>query len=119
MAQDAYSFIKALGFDTGGVFTLSLGGMVAQSLAVMHPELVRKLILMGTGPTGGKSTDRVTPTTYLDTARAALSSSGPKEFLFSTRDADGKRAAKAFVKRLQERTADRDAPISFKAFQVH
>ncbi|MGB9032934.1 MAG: alpha/beta hydrolase [Paeniglutamicibacter sp.] len=118
MAQDAYSFIKALGFDTVDVFALSLGGMVAQSLADMHPELVRKLILMGTGPKGGKSTDRVTPTTYLDMARAALSRSDPKEYLFFTRDADGKRAAKEFVKRLQERTADRDAPISFKAFQA-
>ncbi len=78
MTQDAYSFIKALGFDTVDAFTLSLGGMVAQSLAVMHPELVRKLILMGTGPKGGKSTDRFKPTTYLDTARAALSSSDPR-----------------------------------------
>lgn len=118
MAQDAYSFIKALGFDTVDIFAFSLGGMVAQSLAVMHPELVRKLILMGTGPKGDKSTDRVTAITYLDMARAALSRSDPKEFLFFNRDTEGKHAAKAFVKRLQERTVDRDAPISIKALQA-
>lgn len=118
MAQDAHSFIKALGFETVDIFALSLGGMVAQSLALTHPELVRKLILLGTGPKGGKSTDKVTAITYLDMARAALSRSDPKEFLFFNRDTAGKHAAKAFVKRLQERTMDRDAPISFKAFQA-
>lgn len=117
MAEDAYSFIKALGFNSVDVVALSLGGMVAQSLAVRHPELVRKLVLIGTGPKGGKSTDRVAATTYLDMMRAALSRSDPKEFLFFNRDAEGKRAAKAFVKRLNERTVDRDAPISFGAFR--
>lgn len=117
MADDAHSFIKALGFDSVDVFALSLGGMVAQSLVDRHPALVRKLILMGTGPKGGKSTDRVAAITYFDMARAALSRSDPKEFLFFNRDIEGRRAAKAFVQRLKERTADRDAPVSFRAFR--
>src|SRR6476661_5465526 len=45
MAEDAYTFIKALGFDTIDVFAFSLGGMVAQDLAIKHPSLVRKLVL--------------------------------------------------------------------------
>jgi pimeloyl-ACP methyl ester carboxylesterase len=48
--------------------------------------------------------------------RAALTGSDPKEFLFFNRNAAGKRAAKEFVRRLDERTADRDAPIKVKAF---
>ena len=50
MADDAYTFIKALGFDTVDIFSFSLGGMVAQALVVKHPDLVRKLVLTGTGP---------------------------------------------------------------------
>ena len=50
--------------------------------------------------------------------RAALTRSDPKEFLFFNRDTTGKRAAKAFVGRLEERTVDRDAPITVKAFQT-
>ena len=50
MADDAYAFIKALGFDQIDVFSFSLGGMVAQALVLKHPELVRKLVLTGTGP---------------------------------------------------------------------
>lgn len=118
MAEDAHSFIKALGFNTVDVFALSLGGMMAQSLAATHPELVRKLILMGTGPKGGYSTDKVAATTYLDMTRAVLSRSDPKEFLFFNGDTEGKRAAKEFVKRLKERTVDRDAPITLRAFRT-
>ncbi|HEY3572772.1 MAG TPA: alpha/beta hydrolase [Arthrobacter sp.] len=118
MADDAYSFIKALGFDKIDIFSFSLGGMIAQDLAVKHPDLVRKLVLTGTGPRGGKDIDKVAGTTYYDILRAALTRSDAKEFLFFNRNATGKPAAKAFIKRLQERTVDRDAPISVKAFQT-
>ena len=50
MADDAYTFITALGFTTVDIFSFSLGGMIAQALVLKHPELVRKLILTGTGP---------------------------------------------------------------------
>ncbi|MFC9840972.1 alpha/beta fold hydrolase [Rhodococcus sp. NPDC127530] len=118
MADDAVKFINALGFDKVDIFSFSLGGMIAQDLVVKHPELVRKLILTGTGPAGGKNIDKVAGTTYYDTLRATLTRSDPKEFLFFNRNATGKHAAKAFVKRLEERTTDRDAPIKVKAFQT-
>lgn len=118
MAEDAYTFIKALGHEKIDVFSFSLGGMVAQALVARHPELVRKLVLTGTGPKGGKNMHKVIGTTYYDIFRAALTRSDAKEFLFFNRDAAGKQAGKAFVKRLEERTADRDAPITIKAFQT-
>ena len=118
MADDAYTFIRALGYDTIDIFSFSLGGMVAQALVVEHAGLVRKLVLTGTGPAGGEGIDRVAGTTYYDILRAALTRSDPKEFLFFNRNATGKPAAKAFIERLQERTVDRDAPVTVKAFQA-
>lgn len=118
MADDAYTFITALGLRTIDILSFSLGGMVAQALVLKHPELVRKLILTGTGPAGGKDIDKVAGTTYYDTFRAVLTRSDPKEFLFFNRDATGKTAARAFVERLQQRTEGRDAKISIKAFQT-
>ncbi|UVJ38107.1 alpha/beta fold hydrolase [Arthrobacter sp. CJ23] len=118
MADDAYTLIQALGFDKIDVFSFSMGGMIAQDLALKHPGLVRKLVLTGTGPRGGKDIDKVVGTTYRDILRATLTRSDPKEFLFFNRNATGKPAAKAFIKRLQERTIDRDKPISTKAFQA-
>ncbi|MDF2051741.1 alpha/beta hydrolase [Arthrobacter sp. Cr_A7] len=118
MADDAYTFIRALGFDMVDVFSFSLGGMIAQDLALKHPGLVRRLVLTGTGPRGGKDMDKVVGITYFDIFRAALTRSDPKEFLFFNRNATGKPAAKAFIRRLQERTVDRDKPISTAAFQT-
>ena len=118
MADDAYTFIRALGFDTVDIFSFSLGGMVAQALVVKHPDLVRRLILTGTGPAGGKDIDKVAGTTYYDILRAALTRSDPKEFLFFNRNATGKAAARAFVGRLKERTVDRDAAVTLKAFRT-
>ena len=118
MADDAYTFIKALGYAKVDIFSFSLGGMVAQALVVKHPDLVRKLVLTGTGPAGGKDIDKVAGTTYYDMLRATLTRSDPKEFLFFNRNTTGKRAAKAFVERLKERTVDRDAKIKVKAFQT-
>ncbi|WP_371660773.1 alpha/beta fold hydrolase [Streptomyces sp. NBC_00280] len=118
MADDAYTFVKALGYDKIDVFSFSLGGMVAQALVVKHPELVRKLVLTGTGPKGGKDMDKVARVTYYDILRATLTRSDPKEFLFFNRNATGKPAARAFVNRLKERTVDRDADIKTKAFQT-
>lgn len=117
MADDAYTFITALGHRKIDVFSFSLGGMVAQALVLKHPELVRKLILTGTGPAGGKGIDKVAGVTYYDMIRATLRRVDPKEFLFFNRDAVGRRAGREFVERLQERTTDRDRPIKIRALQ--
>lgn len=118
MADDAYAFITALGHDTVDIFSFSLGGMVAQALVVRFPHLIRKLILTGTGPAGGKDMDKVAGVTFGDIARAALSRKDPKELLFFNRNATGKPAATAFVERLAERTVDRDEKVSVQAFRA-
>ena len=53
MAEDAIAFIEALGFAQVDLFGFSLGGFVAQVIAQTRPELVRKIVLAGTGPAGG------------------------------------------------------------------
>jgi pimeloyl-ACP methyl ester carboxylesterase len=118
MAEDAAAFIKALGFEQVDIFSFSLGGMVAQALVVRHPELVRRLILTGTGPAGGEDMDKVAGVTYYDMLRATLTRQDPKVFLFFNRNDTGERAAHAFVERLKERTENRDAPIKVKAFRT-
>lgn len=117
-ADDAHAFITALGHETIDVFSFSMGGMIAQDLVLKHPALVRRLVLTGTGPRGGKDMDKVVGVTYGDILRAVITRADPKEFLFFPRDAAGKKAARAFVKRLQERTTDRDEPVTTKAFRM-
>jgi pimeloyl-ACP methyl ester carboxylesterase len=52
MGANAIAFIKALGPIKVAVLGLSIGGMVAQEIASQAPDLVRRLILVGTGPRG-------------------------------------------------------------------
>jgi pimeloyl-ACP methyl ester carboxylesterase len=116
MATDAVAFIRALGFDQVDLHGFSMGGMIAQVIARNEPELVRKLILTGTGPAGGEGMKEVVWVAQLDTVRGLLSRQDPKQFLFFTRTANGKREGKAFLARLQERTVDRDKPTSVSSY---
>jgi pimeloyl-ACP methyl ester carboxylesterase len=118
MARDAVAFIRSLGFDQVDLFGFSMGGMISQVIAQTEPQLVRKLALAGTGPAGGHGIDKVTAITYLDMARGALTFKDPKTYLFFTRTANGKAAAKAYMARLKERTNDRDKPISILSFRA-
>jgi pimeloyl-ACP methyl ester carboxylesterase len=118
MASDAVTFIRALGLDEVDLFGFSMGGMIAQVIAQQEPRLVRKMILAGTGPAGGDGIDKVTRISYLDTARGLLTRRDPKEFLFFTRTANGRGAAKEFLARLEERANDRDKAISIGSFRA-
>ncbi|MFJ2397311.1 alpha/beta fold hydrolase [Streptomyces sp. NPDC087843] len=53
MATDAGSFIDALGLASVDLIGHSMGGLVAQQVAIQRPDLARKLVLVGTGPRGG------------------------------------------------------------------
>jgi pimeloyl-ACP methyl ester carboxylesterase len=118
MARDAVAFIRALGFDQVDLFGFSMGGMIAQVIAHEEPQLVRKMILAGTGPAGGEGIEKVTRISYLDTARGLLTRQDPKQFLFFTRTPNGRRAGKEFLARLEERTDDRDKAISVRSFRA-
>jgi pimeloyl-ACP methyl ester carboxylesterase len=59
MATDAITFIKAIGFEQVDLFGFSMGGMIAQEIALMEPQLVRKMIIAGTGPAGGEGISKV------------------------------------------------------------
>jgi pimeloyl-ACP methyl ester carboxylesterase len=54
IARDIIAFIQALGAEQVDLFGFSLGGMVAQQIALDVPKRIRRLILVGTGPSGGE-----------------------------------------------------------------
>jgi pimeloyl-ACP methyl ester carboxylesterase len=116
MAKDAVAFIRALGFEKVDLLGFSMGGMIAQVIAADDPQLVRKLILTGTGPAGGVGITNVTRIAHLDTVRGLLALQDPKQFLFFTRTPGGRRAGKAFLARLKERTENRDKAISLRSY---
>jgi pimeloyl-ACP methyl ester carboxylesterase len=118
MATDAITFIKVMGLEQVDLFGFSMGGMIAQEIALREPQLVRRMILAGTGPAGGEGISKVARVTYLDMARGFLTHQDPKQFLFFTRTPSGIRAGKEFLARLSERAQNRDKAITVTALQA-
>jgi pimeloyl-ACP methyl ester carboxylesterase len=110
MADDAAAVIRALGLHQVDVLGFSLGGFQALDLTWRHPELVRKLMLLGTGPRGGNPDleERV-----LTTAVNPTPSFEDFLYLFFGRSAQAEQAARAFWERRHQRV-DQDPPSSLQ-----
>ena len=61
MGANAIPFIKALGLKQVDVLGFSIGGLVAQEITLQAPDLVHRLVLVGTGPRSGERMDTGTP----------------------------------------------------------
>ena len=116
MAEDAIDLIKALGFKQIDILSFSMGGMIAQELLELEPTLIRKVILTGTGPRGGKGIENVTKISNQDLVRAIFTLKDVKTYLFFTRTSNGKKKAKEFLARIKERKQNRDKMISLKGY---
>ena len=108
MGANAIAFIKALGLTKVDVLGFSIGGMVAQEITAEAPDLVRRLILVGTGPRGAD----------MSTSRSAEIFAGaydPPEHLWLavhfSPSPSGRAAGLAFLKRKLLRK-DRDPELS-------
>ena len=111
MGANAIAFIEALGLTKVDVLGFSIGGMVAQEIAAQAPDLVRRLILVGTGPRGAD----------MSTSRSAEIFAGaydPPEHLWLavhfSPSPSGRAAGLAFLKRKLLRK-DRDPEVSEEA----
>ena len=115
MGKDAIAFIRAKGLKKVDLFGFSMGGGIAQVMAKLAPELVRKVIIAGSGPRGGGGIDKVTKVAVYAYLMAALTLSDARNFLFFPRTPEGKRAAKEYFAALKQRTRDRDRGIALQA----
>ncbi|AZD54498.1 Hydrolase, alpha/beta fold family [Pseudomonas chlororaphis subsp. aurantiaca] len=116
MADDGIQLIRALGLDTVDVLGFSLGGFVAQDIALKAPGVVRRLILTGTGPAGGSGIDKVGSVSWPLILKGLLTLRDPKFYLFFTSTPNGRRAASQYLQRLKARKKNRDKGSTPSAF---
>jgi pimeloyl-ACP methyl ester carboxylesterase len=109
-ARRMISFATALGLEAIDLLGFSIGGFVAQEIALVRPTLVRRLILAATGPKGAPGMHGWRE----DIAVAARGESKPENLLYimfahtDTSQAKGRE----FLGRFMARQEGRDAPTS-------
>lgn len=111
MSLDAISFIDALKLPRYDLLGFSLGGQIAQEVALRRPWQVRRVVLAGTGPQGGVDQRASDPKVL---ASALKDNPGPADilFLFFKNTASSQAAGTEFLQRLGQRTTGHDAPAS-------
>ena len=114
MAANAVAFIKALGLAKVDVLGFSLGGHVAQAIALAAPELVRKLILIGTGPRGGEGMATLTPEAQAVFGKTYEHPDDLWLAVFFSPTDKSQAAGREFQKRFRLRKAGRDPDVNEK-----
>ena len=107
MSGNCVAFCGALGLKTIDVFGFSLGGMIAQQMALDRPELVQRLVLLGTAPRGGEGLTftELSPEEQADPVAFLLGA-------FFTSSKASLAAGREYIKRLESRKENRDRPVS-------
>src|SRR6476646_7853134 len=119
MARDAASLIDALGLEHVDVFGFSMGGYVAQQIALDRPRLVRRLILVGTGPRGGPDMDRLGAGVE-PLFEQVYDPQDPMWLPIFCSPSDASHAAgRRCLERIRSRTEDRDVPVSDATVAAH
>jgi len=114
MGANAIAFIKALELKKVDVLGFSIGGFVAQEIALQAPDLVRRLVLVGTGPRGGQNMATFTPEAQ---QIFGATYKVPEEIWLKVHftDSEASQAAgREFLKRFLRRTENRDPEVNEK-----
>ena len=114
MGTNAIAFIKALGLRKVDVLGFSIGGFVAQEIAFQAPDLVRRLVLVGSGPRGGEGMANITP--EMQEIYSATYENPDHLWLrgFFTSSEVSQAAGRGFLKRFRLRSKDRDPDMNEK-----
>src|SRR6516162_4228193 len=112
MAQHAFAFLDALRLTRCDVLGYSLGGMIAQQMALDRPTVFRRMILVGMAPRGGDDIMHLEkPTLQVHLSDPTLRGYAVLGKIFFAPTESSQAAAGAFIEGLMERTQDRE-PVS-------
>ena len=78
MAEDTVGLMDALGIESAHIFGVSMGGLISQTIALDHPERVRKVCL-GCTSHGGRHAVQPAPQVFATLALASEPSIPPEE----------------------------------------
>jgi pimeloyl-ACP methyl ester carboxylesterase len=113
MAHDALSFLSAFGVDQVDILGFSIGSFIAQEMALIRPDAVRRLILASSAPRGASGMHGWAPEVIGAVGKPDTSSEGFLK-VFYTESESSRRAGEESLKRMLARTVDRDQPTTWQ-----
>jgi pimeloyl-ACP methyl ester carboxylesterase len=109
MARDVLRFVDALSLEQIDLLGFSLGGYIAQELALLRPRLVRRIVLAGTAPQGAPRIHRWSDDVYLHACADEITPEHALKVFFSGSE-ESRAKGMAWLQRTQLRQTDRDEP---------
>jgi pimeloyl-ACP methyl ester carboxylesterase len=112
MAHDSIAFLEAKGIDEVDLLGFSIGSFVAQEIALVRPDIVRKLVLAASAPQGADGMHGWAPHVITAVGARTPNPEGYLSVFFTASDLSRKAGREAWL-RMQARTEDRDAATTW------
>ncbi len=113
MAHDAISFLDAFEVDQVDVLGFSIGSFVAQEMALIRPDIVRRLVLASSAPRGASGMHGWAPEVIGAVGNRETSPDGYLKVFYTGSDSS-RRAGEEALKRMLARKGDRDQPTTWE-----
>jgi len=117
MARDALAFVDALGLERIDLLGFSLGSFVAQEIALIRPDLLRRLVLASSAPQGAPGMHGWAPEVIGAVGMRETTPGGYLSVFFALTETSRKAGQEA-AGRIFGRTDDRDAPTTWQTRQA-
>ena len=117
MARDAIAFVEAMGFKRIDLLGFSIGSFVAQEIALIRPDLLRRVVLASSAPQGAAGMHGWAPDVIGAVGQPETNPQGYVDVFFA-HSATSREAGQQAAARIFGRTTERDEPTSWQTRQA-
>jgi pimeloyl-ACP methyl ester carboxylesterase len=117
MAHDAISFLEAMGLERVDLLGFSIGSFVAQEIALIRPDLLRRLVLASAAPQGAPGMHGWSPQVIAAVGGRQPNPQGYLDVFFAHTDTS-RQAGQEAAGRIFGRTTNRDEPTTWQTRQA-
>ena len=117
MAHDAISFVEAMGFKKADLLGFSIGSFVAQEIALIRPDLLRRVVLASSAPQGAAGMHGWAPEVIAAVGQREANPQGYLDVFFA-RSSTSREAGQQVAGRIFGRTNNRDEPTTWQTRQA-
>jgi pimeloyl-ACP methyl ester carboxylesterase len=118
MAHDAIAFLEAMNFERVDLLGFSIGSFVAQEIALIRPDLLRRIVLASSAPQGAAGMHGWAPEVIGAVGVPETTSEGYISVFFAPTDTSREAGQQAAARIFGGRTTDRDEPTTWQTRQA-